>query len=77
MQGNTEQHQLTLISQLCGSITADVSPPIRVYLCILTCGVVYVDAMLIAMLIRAGRFGGIIELRLFRPILQLVCHFSF
>lgn len=25
MQGNTEQHQLTLISQLCGSITAEVS----------------------------------------------------
>jgi len=25
MQGNTEQHQLTLISQLCGSITTDVS----------------------------------------------------
>lgn len=24
MQGNTEQHQLTLISQLCGSITAEV-----------------------------------------------------
>ncbi|XP_048875521.1 cyclin-dependent kinase 9 [Brienomyrus brachyistius] len=26
MQGNTEQHQLTLISQLCGSITAEVWP---------------------------------------------------
>lgn len=26
MQGNTEQHQLTLISQLCGSITAEVRP---------------------------------------------------
>lgn len=25
MQGNTEQHQLTLISQLCGSITTEVS----------------------------------------------------
>lgn len=25
MQGNTEQHQLTLISQLCGSITPEVS----------------------------------------------------
>lgn len=24
MQGNTEQHQLTLISQLCGSITPEV-----------------------------------------------------
>lgn len=24
MQGNTEQHQLTLISQLCGSITTEV-----------------------------------------------------
>ena len=29
MQGNTEQHQLALISQLCGSITPEVchSPP--------------------------------------------------
>ena len=26
MQGNTEQHQLTLISQLCGSITPEVQP---------------------------------------------------
>ncbi|XP_056131314.1 cyclin-dependent kinase 9-like [Lampris incognitus] len=26
MQGNTEQHQLTLISQLCGSVTAEVWP---------------------------------------------------
>lgn len=26
MQGNTEQQQLTLISQLCGSITPDVWP---------------------------------------------------
>lgn len=25
MQGNTEQHQLTLISQLCGSITPEVT----------------------------------------------------
>lgn len=30
MQGNTEQHQLTLISQLCGSITTEVSSrPLR------------------------------------------------
>lgn len=30
MQGNTEQHQLALISQLCGSITPEVrhSPPL-------------------------------------------------
>uniref|UniRef100_A0A3B3QD46 Cyclin-dependent kinase 9 (CDC2-related kinase) n=1 Tax=Paramormyrops kingsleyae TaxID=1676925 RepID=A0A3B3QD46_9TELE len=28
MQGNTEQHQLTLISQLCGSITAEVWPSV-------------------------------------------------
>nr|XP_015222513.1 PREDICTED: cyclin-dependent kinase 9 [Lepisosteus oculatus] len=28
MQGNTEQHQLTLISQLCGSITAEVWPAV-------------------------------------------------
>jgi len=29
MQGNSEQHQLTLISQLCGSITADVWPGVE------------------------------------------------
>ncbi|XP_067825938.1 cyclin-dependent kinase 9 [Heptranchias perlo] len=29
MQGNTEQHQLTLISQLCGSITAEVWPNVE------------------------------------------------
>ncbi|XP_073727594.1 cyclin-dependent kinase 9 isoform X3 [Misgurnus anguillicaudatus] len=28
MQGNTEQHQLTLISQLCGSITPEVWPDV-------------------------------------------------
>ncbi|PWA24055.1 hypothetical protein CCH79_00019146 [Gambusia affinis] len=28
MQGNTEQHQLTLISQLCGSITAEAWPAV-------------------------------------------------
>uniref|UniRef100_A0A3P9NNX6 Cyclin-dependent kinase 9 (CDC2-related kinase) n=1 Tax=Poecilia reticulata TaxID=8081 RepID=A0A3P9NNX6_POERE len=28
MQGNTEQHQLTLISQLCGSITAETWPAV-------------------------------------------------
>lgn len=27
MQGNTEQHQLALISQLCGSITPEVRGP--------------------------------------------------
>ena len=26
MQGNTEQHQLTLINQLCGAITPDIWP---------------------------------------------------
>ncbi|KAG1700931.1 Cyclin-dependent kinase 9 [Nymphon striatum] len=31
MQGNTEQHQLALISQLCGSITADVWPAVTEY----------------------------------------------
>lgn len=29
MQGNTEQQQLTLISQLCGSITPDVWPGVE------------------------------------------------
>lgn len=29
MQGNTEQQQLTLISQLCGSITQDVWPGVE------------------------------------------------
>lgn len=29
MQGNTEQHQLTLISRLCGSIAADVWPGVE------------------------------------------------
>src|SRR5437870_2769838 len=29
MQGNTEQHQLTLISQLCGSITPEVWPDVE------------------------------------------------
>lgn len=29
MQGNTEQHQLTLISQLCGSITPEVRAKAR------------------------------------------------
>ncbi|XP_019619250.1 PREDICTED: cyclin-dependent kinase 9-like isoform X1 [Branchiostoma belcheri] len=29
MQGNTEQHQLTLISQLCGSISAEVWPSVE------------------------------------------------
>uniref|UniRef100_A0A6I8NIP6 Cyclin dependent kinase 9 n=1 Tax=Ornithorhynchus anatinus TaxID=9258 RepID=A0A6I8NIP6_ORNAN len=31
MQGNTEQHQLTLISQLCGSITPEVWPNVDKY----------------------------------------------
>ena len=31
MQGNVEQHQLTLISQLCGSISADVWPDVERY----------------------------------------------
>ncbi|NWQ82972.1 CDK9 kinase, partial [Columbina picui] len=31
MQGNTEQHQLTLISQLCGSITPAVWPNVDKY----------------------------------------------
>lgn len=29
MQGNSEQHQLTLISQLCGSITPQVWPGVE------------------------------------------------
>lgn len=29
MQGNTEQQQLTLISQLCGSITPEVWPGVE------------------------------------------------
>lgn len=29
MQGNTEQQQLTLISQLCGSITPDIWPGVE------------------------------------------------
>jgi hypothetical protein len=29
MQGNTEQQQLTLISQLCGSLTPDVWPGVE------------------------------------------------
>lgn len=29
MQGNTEQQQLTLISQLCGSITTEVWPGVE------------------------------------------------
>ena len=29
MQGNTEQQQLTLISQLCGSITPDLWPGVE------------------------------------------------
>lgn len=29
MQGNTEQQQLVLISQLCGSITTDVWPGVE------------------------------------------------
>ena len=29
MQGNTEQHQLTLIAQLCGSFTSEVWPGVE------------------------------------------------
>ena len=29
MQGNTEQHQLTLIAQLCGAITPEVWPGVE------------------------------------------------
>ena len=29
MQGNTEQHQLTLIAQLCGAISAEVWPGVE------------------------------------------------